>query len=566
MLTNSNKISLNDLKKEVELNGWVSKRRSLGGLVFIDLRDKYGIVQLVCKPESPLYELANSLRNEYCINVKGIVEKRESVNTNLKTGELEVILTSLNVLNKSINPPLIIQDKTDALEDLRLKYRYLDLRRPIQKNFLIQRANIVKSVRRSLEDLDFMEIETPILSKSTPEGARDYLVPSRLYHGQFYALPQSPQIYKQLLMIAGFERYYQIAKCFRDEDLRADRQPEFDQIDLEVSFLNEDQIKEIVEKVFKNLFKDIKNIDMPTPFKTISFNEAISKYGSDKPDLRYDLFINDYDFLKSENNFLSKFESVRGIRLDKASSISRKNIDQFKEVLAKNSCQNIAYIKMQDNKLQGSILKELSPEMIEKLALKENEIIIFGLDTYQKASKGLGALRIHLANLFELIDNERFEILWVQDFPLFEYNEEEDRLESMHHAFTSPKDVEMLYKDPKNAVARHYDLVLNGYELGSGSIRIHEPELQEKIFELIGLTKEQALNKFGFLIEAFKYGAPPHGGIGLGLDRIVMILTNTTNIKDVVAFPKTQSARDLMNQSPNLVEDVQLDELGLKIK
>lgn len=566
MLTNSNKISLNDLKKEVELNGWVSKRRSLGGLVFIDLRDKYGIVQLVCKPESPLYELANSLRNEYCINVKGIVEKRESVNTNLKTGELEVILTSLNVLNKSINPPLIIQDKTDALEDLRLKYRYLDLRRPIQKNFLIQRANIVKSVRRSLEDLDFMEIETPILSKSTPEGARDYLVPSRLYHGQFYALPQSPQIYKQLLMIAGFERYYQIAKCFRDEDLRADRQPEFDQIDLEVSFLNEDQIKEIVEKVFKNLFKDIKNIDMPTPFKTISFNEAISKYGSDKPDLRYDLFINDYDFLKSEDNFLSKFESVRGIRLDKASSISRKNIDQFKEVLAKNSCQNIAYIKMQDNKLQGSILKELSPEMIEKLALKENEIIIFGLDTYQKASKGLGALRIHLANLFELIDNERFEILWVQDFPLFEYNEEEDRLESMHHAFTSPKDVEMLYKDPKNAVARHYDLVLNGYELGSGSIRIHEPELQEKIFELIGLTKEQALNKFGFLIEAFKYGAPPHGGIGLGLDRIVMILTNTTNIKDVVAFPKTQSARDLMNQSPNLVEDVQLDELGLKIK
>lgn len=566
MLTNSNKISLNDLKKEVELNGWVSKRRSLGGLVFIDLRDKYGIVQLVCKPESPLYELANSLRNEYCINVKGIVEKRESVNTNLKTGELEVILTSLNVLNKSINPPLIIQDKTDALEDLRLKYRYLDLRRPIQKNFLIQRANIVKSVRRSLEDLDFMEIETPILSKSTPEGARDYLVPSRLYHGQFYALPQSPQIYKQLLMIAGFERYYQIAKCFRDEDLRADRQPEFDQIDLEVSFLNEDQIKEIVEKVFKNLFKDIKNIDMPTPFKTISFNEAISKYGSDKPDLRYDLFINDYDFLKLEDNFLSKFESVRGIRLDKASSISRKNIDQFKEVLAKNSCQNIAYIKMQDNKLQGSILKELSPEMIEKLALKENEIIIFGLDTYQKASKGLGALRIHLANLFELIDNERFEILWVQDFPLFEYNEEEDRLESMHHAFTSPKDVEMLYKDPKNAVARHYDLVLNGYELGSGSIRIHEPELQEKIFELIGLTKEQALNKFGFLIEAFKYGAPPHGGIGLGLDRIVMILTNTTNIKDVVAFPKTQSARDLMNQSPNLVEDVQLDELGLKIK
>lgn len=566
MLTNSNKISLNDLKKEVELNGWVSKRRSLGGLIFIDLRDKYGIVQLVCRPESPLYELANSLRNEYCINVKGIVEKRESVNPNLKTGQLEVILTSLTILNKSINPPLLIQDKTDALEDLRLKYRYLDLRRPIQKNYLIQRANIVKSVRRSLEDLDFMEIETPILSKSTPEGARDYLVPSRLYHGQFYALPQSPQIYKQLLMIAGFERYYQIARCFRDEDLRADRQPEFDQIDLEVSFLNEEQIKEIVEKVFKNLFKDVKNIDLPTPFKTISFKEAISKYGSDKPDLRYDLIINDYDFLKNETNFLSKFESVRGIRLDKANQISRKNIDQFKEVLVKNSCSSLAYIKMQDNKLQGSILKELTNEMIEKLNLKENEIIIFGLDTYEKASKGMGALRIYLANLFGLVDNEKFEILWVQDFPLFEYNEEENRLDSMHHAFTSPKDVEMLYTDPKNAVARHYDLVLNGYELGSGSIRIHEPELQEKIFELIGLTKEQAVNKFGFLIEAFKYGAPPHGGIGLGLDRIVMILTNTTNIKDVVAFPKTQSARDLMNQSPNMVEDIQLDELGLKVK
>lgn len=566
MLTNSNKISLNDLKKEVELNGWVSKRRSLGGLIFIDLRDKYGIVQLVCRPESPLYELANSLRNEYCINVKGIVEKRESINPNLKTGQLEVILTSLTILNKSINPPLLIQDKTDALEDLRLKYRYLDLRRPIQKNYLIQRANIVKSVRRSLEDLDFMEIETPILSKSTPEGARDYLVPSRLYHGQFYALPQSPQIYKQLLMIAGFERYYQIARCFRDEDLRADRQPEFDQIDLEVSFLNEEQIKEIVEKVFKNLFKDVKNIDLPTPFKTISFKEAISKYGSDKPDLRYDLIINDYDFLKNETNFLSKFESVRGIRLDNANQISRKNIDQFKEVLVKNSCSSLAYIKMQDNKLQGSILKELTDEMIEKLNLKENEIIIFGLDTYEKASKGMGALRIYLANLFGLVDNEKFEILWVQDFPLFEYNEEENRLDSMHHAFTSPKDVEMLYTDPKNAVARHYDLVLNGYELGSGSIRIHEPELQEKIFELIGLTKEQAVNKFGFLIEAFKYGAPPHGGIGLGLDRIVMILTNTTNIKDVVAFPKTQSARDLMNQSPNIVEDIQLDELGLKVK
>lgn len=566
MLTNSDKISLKLEKHEVELNGWVSKRRSLGGLIFIDLRDKYGIVQLVCRPESPLYELANSLRNEYCINVKGIVEKRESINSNLKTGDLEVVLTSLTVLNKSINPPLIIQDKTDALEDLRLKYRYLDLRRPIQKNFLIQRANIVKSVRKSLEEMDFMEIETPILSKSTPEGARDYLVPSRLYNGQFYALPQSPQIYKQLLMIAGFERYYQIAKCFRDEDLRADRQPEFDQIDLEVSFLNEDQIKQIVEKMFKNLFKDIKNIELKTPFKTITYNEAISKYGSDKPDLRYELFINDYNFLKSETNFLNKFESVRGIKLDKASEISRKNIDQFKELLNKNSCSNIAYIKMQDNKLQGSILKELTDEQIKKLDLKENEIIIFGLDTFEKASKGLGALRIHLANMFELIKPETFEILWVQDFPLFEYNQEEDKLESMHHAFTSPKDINMLYTNPKECLARHYDLVLNGYELGSGSIRIHEPELQQKVFELIGLSQEEALNKFGFLIEAFKYGAPPHGGIGLGLDRIVMILTNTANIKDVVAFPKTQSARDLMNESPSKVEESQLEELGLKIK
>lgn len=566
MLTNSDKISLKLEKQEVELNGWVSKRRSLGGLIFIDLRDKYGIVQLVCRPESPLYELANSLRNEYCINVKGIVEKRESTNSNLKTGDLEVVLTSLTVLNKSINPPLIIQDKTDALEDLRLKYRYLDLRRPIQKNFLIQRANIVKSVRKSLEEMDFMEIETPILSKSTPEGARDYLVPSRLYNGQFYALPQSPQIYKQLLMIAGFERYYQIAKCFRDEDLRADRQPEFDQIDLEVSFLNEDQIKQIVEKMFKNLFKDIKNIELKTPFKTITYNEAISKYGSDKPDLRYELFINDYNFLKSETNFLNKFESVRGIKLDKASEISRKNIDQFKELLNKNSCSNIAYIKMQDNKLQGSILKELTDEQIKKLDLKENEIIIFGLDTFEKASKGLGALRIHLANMFELIKPETFEILWVQDFPLFEYNQEEDKLESMHHAFTSPKDINMLYTNPKECLARHYDLVLNGYELGSGSIRIHEPELQQKVFELIGLSQEEALNKFGFLIEAFKYGAPPHGGIGLGLDRIVMILTNTANIKDVVAFPKTQSARDLMNESPSKVEESQLEELGLKIK
>ncbi len=553
--------------KALNLAGWVAKKRNLGGLIFIDLRDRYGLLQLIVKPESPIYELAESLRNEYVIEVSGILALRESENKNLETGRFELEVNTLKVLSVSKNPPLIVADKTDALEDVRLKYRYLDLRRPVQKSFILKRAEIVRSVRKSLEAMDFVEIDTPILAKSTPEGARDYLVPSRLYHGQFFALPQSPQIYKQLLMVAGFEKYYQIAKCFRDEDLRADRQPEFTQIDLEASFVDEKQIMQMVEKMFKKLFKDVLDYDLPRKFPILKFKDAIAKYGSDKPDLRYDLEITDFAWLKeSGSNFINSFKSIRGIRFSANEKFTRKVLDELGALALKNSLTKTAFLKVADGKISGSLAKELTESEVKKLALQPNEIIFLGLGEYEKVSKGLGAVRVQIANILDLIQPNDFKVLWVTDFPLFEVNPETKALESMHHAFTQPKNPEMLLKNPKKCLARHYDLVLNGYELGSGSIRVHDSKLQAEIFKTIGLSDEDIKQKFGFLIEAFQYGTPPHGGIGLGLDRIVMIMCNTTNIKDIVAFPKTQSARDLMNDSPNSVWDSQLAELGIKVE
>lgn len=553
--------------KTLTLAGWVAKKRNLGGLIFIDLRDRYGLLQLIVRPESPIYALAETIRNEYVIEVSGVLAVRESENKNLETGRFELEVNTLKVLSVSKNPPLIIADKTDALEDVRLKYRYLDLRRPVQKSFILKRAEIVRSVRKSLEAMDFVEIDTPVLAKSTPEGARDYLVPSRLYHGQFFALPQSPQIYKQLLMVAGFEKYYQIAKCFRDEDLRADRQPEFTQIDLEASFVDEKQIMQMVEKMFKKLFKDVLEYDLPRKFPVLKFKDAIAKYGSDKPDLRYDLEITDFTWLKeSGSNFINSFKSIRGIRFQANDKFTRKVLDELAALALKNSLAKTAFLKVADGKISGSLAKELTESEVKKLALQPNEIIFLGLGEYEKVSKGLGAVRVQIANILNLIQPNDFKVLWVTDFPLFEVNPETKALESMHHAFTQPKNPEMLLKNPKKCLARHYDLVLNGYELGSGSIRVHDSKLQAEIFKTIGLSDEDIKQKFGFLIEAFQYGTPPHGGIGLGLDRIVMIMCNTTNIKDIVAFPKTQSARDLMNDSPNSVWDSQLAELGIKVE
>lgn len=567
MKVKTNQIQEKLIGKTLSVAGWVAKKRNLGGLIFIDLRDRYGLLQLIVRPENPIYEFAETLRNEFVIEVSGILAVRESENKNLETGRFELEVSTLKILSTAKTPPLIVADKTDALEDVRLKYRYLDLRRPIQKSYILKRAEIVRSVRKSLEAMDFVEIDTPILAKSTPEGARDYLVPSRLYHGQFFALPQSPQIYKQLLMVAGFEKYYQIAKCFRDEDLRADRQPEFTQIDIEASFVDEKQIMQMVEKMFKKLFKDVLNFDLPRKFPVLKFKDAIAKYGSDKPDLRYGLEITDFTWLKeSDSSFINSFNSIRGIRFHANDKFTRKVLDELSALALKNSLAKTAFLKVTDGKLSGSLAKELNEKEINKLNLLPGEIVFLGLGEYEKVSKGLGAVRVQIANLLDLVKPNDFKVLWVTDFPLFEINPETKALESMHHAFTQPKNPEMLKKNPKKCLARHYDLVLNGYELGSGSIRVHDSNLQAEIFKTIGLSEEDIKQKFGFLIEAFQYGTPPHGGIGLGLDRIVMIMCNTTNIKDIVAFPKTQSARDLMNDSPNSVWDLQLEELGIAVK
>ncbi len=567
MKVKTNQIQEKLIGKSLSVAGWVAKKRNLGGLIFIDLRDRYGLLQLIVRPENPVYEVAETLRNEFVIEATGTLALRESENKNLDTGRFELEVNTLKILSTAKTPPLIVADKTDALEDVRLKYRYLDLRRPVQKSYILKRAEIVRSVRKSLEAMDFVEIDTPILAKSTPEGARDYLVPSRLYHGQFFALPQSPQIYKQLLMVAGFEKYYQIAKCFRDEDLRADRQPEFTQIDIEASFVDEKQIMQMVEKMFKKLFKDVLNFDLPRKFPVLKFKDAIAKYGSDKPDLRYDLEITDFAWLKAAgSSFINSFKSIRGIRFQANDKFTRKVLDELSALALKNSLAKTAFLKVADGKVSGSLAKELTEKEIEKLNLQPGEIIFLGLGEYEKVSKGLGAVRIQIANILELIKPNDFKVLWVTDFPLFEVNPETKALESMHHAFTQPKNPEMLQKNPKKCLARHYDLVLNGYELGSGSIRVHDSNLQAEIFKTIGLSDEDIKQKFGFLIEAFQYGTPPHGGIGLGLDRIVMIMCNTTNIKDIVAFPKTQSARDLMNDSPNSVWDTQLEELGIAVK
>lgn len=576
---NNGELRVNHINTDVTLVGWVAKKRNLGGLIFIDLRDRYGITQIVCRPENPNYEILENVKNEYVIQVTGNVIERESKNKNIPTGDIEVECTNAKVLSEAKNPPLIIADETDALEDTRMKYRYLDLRRPVLQKNLILRHNITKSIRRFFDALDFVEIETPVFGKSTPEGARDYLVPSRVNPGKFYALPQSPQIYKQLLMISGFERYYQIVKCFRDEDLRADRQMEFTQVDVEMSFVDEEDIYNLMEKMIKIMMKDVKNIDVSLPLPRYKYEDAMDLFGSDKPDTRFDLFLNNIteevkpmDFVVFQdainNGGVVKAINAKGA----ASKYSRKEIDRLTNEVKKYKAKGLAWLKYNNNEFSGSIVKFLTDEvkenLIKKLNVEEDDLILIISDTKKVANAALGHLRNLLGRELNLIDPSKFNFLWIVDYPSFEFDEEENRYIAAHHPFTSPKDEfkDKLLTNPEECYSKCYDLVLNGYELGSGSIRIHDQKVQSDMFKAIGLTDEEIKEKFGFFVDALKYGTPPHGGIALGLDRIVMILTNSPSLRDVIAFPKSASAIDPMSDAPSYVSEKQLNELHLSIK
>lgn len=575
---NNGDFTLKNINEEVELYGWVSKKRNLGGLIFIDLRDRSGIIQLVVRPDNAYYETASSLKNESVIKVFGKVCERESKNLNIKTGEIELIVEKLEVINLASDIPFEISGDSKALEDTRLKYRYLDIRRDNIKNNLILRHNVTMITRNYLSDLGFIEVETPILCKSTPEGARDYLVPSRIFNGKFYALPQSPQIYKQLLMIGGMEKYFQIARCFRDEDLRADRQPEFTQIDIEMSFIEEEDIWNVVEGLMQKIFKEIKHIDLK-PFIRLTYNECMDKYGSDKPDTRFALLIQDItDVFKNTTfeifkNIINDNGVINCLQLHSgASKLSRKDLDKLTEFVKIYKAKALSYLKYNNGELSGSIAKVMSDEekqaLISKLSLEEDDIVLIVADKYNIAKTSLGALRCKLGHDFDLIDKSLYNFLWVTEFPMYEYSEEEGRYVSAHHPFTAPRtcDVDKLLTDKPNCYSRAYDLVLNGYELLSGSIRIHDAVMQSKVFEAIGLSEEEAKEKFGFFLEAFKYGAPPHGGVGIGLERLIMLLADTDNIRDVVAFPKTASAACLMSEAPNIVSDKQLKDLGIALR
>ena len=563
--------------QELTLKGWVSRRRDLGGLIFIDLRDREGIMQLVINPETVSQEVmatAESLRSEYVIEVTGQVAAREQANDKIATGKVELHVTALEVLNTAKTTPFEIKDGIEANDDTRLRYRYLDLRRPEMLENLKLRAKVTHSIRNYLDELEFIDVETPFLSKSTPEGARDYLVPSRVNKGHFYALPQSPQITKQLLMNAGFDRYYQIVKCFRDEDLRGDRQPEFTQVDLETSFLTEQEIQDITEGLIARVMKETKGIEVTLPFPRMNYDDAIALYGSDKPDTRFDMLLTDLTELVKGVDFkvFSEAPAVKAIVVKGAADhYSRKDIDKMTEVAKQYGAKGLAWVKVADGALNGPVAKfltDLTTELTDALQLEEKDLVLFVADTLEIANATLGALRCRIAKDLDLIDNSQFNFLWVVDWPMFEWSEEEDRYMSAHHPFTLPQadTAHELEGDLAKVRAIAYDIVLNGYELGGGSLRINQKALQERMFTALGFSKEDATEQFGFLLEAMDYGFPPHGGLALGLDRFVMLLAGEENIREVIAFPKNNKATDPMTQAPSAVADKQLEELSLQVE
>lgn len=561
-----------DVNKEVTLIGWVGKKRNLGSLVFIDLRDHFGYTQIIA--EEANFDCLKNIKNEYIIQVSGIVQLRNNKNSKLETGEIEVVANKINIVNTANLTPFIIADDTDALEDTRLKYRYLDLRRPVMQNYLMTRAKITRSLREYFDSYDFTEIETPILTLSTPEGARDYLVPSRTRKGSFFALPQSPQLFKQLLMIGGMERYYQIARCFRDEDLRADRQPDFTQVDIEMSFMNQDEILTLLENAIKKVFKDVKNLDIETPFRRIPWKIAMGKYGSDKPDTRFDMCLHDIkeDLKDIEFTAFKEAQDIRCIVVKNVASVtSRKVMDSLNDISKKYGIKQVTVLKYLNNEIEGSFTKFLNDEMkqnlINHLALENDDIIIIAAGEFNKVCFALGALRTHYAKTLNLIKPNTFDFLWVVDFPLFD-KLDDGSYTSEHHPFTRPReeDYPLLDTAPEKVLSAAYDIVINGYEAGGGSLRIYDQEMQKKIFNILGFTDEDIKRKFGFFVDAFQYGTPPHGGAAFGLDRLTMIISGTDNIRDVIAFPKNLNAVCPMSNAPCPVDEQQLIDLGIEVR